>query len=323
MQKETGIWHQTIRKYTGWGSVNHKNGKTSTPEYFIYISAIIAILVCIIFIYYIFSEAFPTFQREGIQFILGTQWDYNTSNFGIYDLLVTTLVITVMTLILACPIGILTAIFLAEFAPSGLFKILNPVIELLVGIPSVVYGYFGAFVLYGFYRSTVYPFIGSTLGFIPIFKNVAGPTGYSLLLASSILAIMILPTITVLSQEAMRSVPREYFEASLSLGATRWETVRRVVLRVSLSGIITAVLLGVMRAMGETMAIVMLTGNSMHVPTSIMDTGYAMTSKILIDILYQFPDDTARSALMGIAAVLFVIEFAVLMLTRAVGARFK
>jgi phosphate transport system permease protein len=305
------------------GTINKKVGKTSYPEYLIYASTLVAILVCAIFIYYIFSEALPTFQREGINFLLGTIWDYDSANFGALDFIVGTLMITIVALVIACPLSIMTALFLAEFAPPFVHKFLNPVIELLVGIPSVVYGFFGAVFLDGVFRASVKPFISSTLGFIPIFHNSAPVTGYSILLAGTILAIMILPTIAVVSQEAMRSVPAEYIEASLSLGATKWETVRNVVLRVSLSGIIAAVLLGTMRAMGETMAIVMLTGNYLQLPTSILDLTFSMTSKILLDIVYRFPDNTARSALMGLAAVLFIMEMLILIVTKAIGARLK
>lgn len=303
-----------------------KADKKPSKEYFeysVYISAGITILIAFIFIYYIFSESFPVFQREGLHYILGTKWNYLTNDFGMQYLILGTLAVTVLTLIIACPIGIFNAIFLTEFAPPFVRKIMNPMTELLVGIPSVVYGYFGGFILTDYFYRYIKPFIGSTLGFIPIFKNVTSTTGDCILLASFILAIMILPTITVLTQEALRAVPREQYEASISLGATRWETIRRVIIPSSLSGIIAATLLGTMRAMGETMAIVMLAGNSLHLPTSILDTTYTMTSKLVVEILYRFPDDSARSALMGIAAVLFIMEMGILIAVKAIGARLK
>jgi phosphate transport system permease protein len=187
----------------------------------------------------------------------------------------------------------------------------------------VVYGFFGVFVLNDFFRDEVKPFIGSTLGLIPIFSNVVPRIGNSILLASTVLAVMILPTVTILSLEAMRSVPKEYKEASIALGATHWETVKKIVIPASISGIVTAFMLGIMRAMGETMAVVMLTGNTLKMPTSVLDVDYAMTSKILNDMMYWFPDDYGRSALLGIAAVLFSIEFGVLMLTKGLKAVIK
>jgi len=314
---------ETIGQYREDKSViiSVKKRKSPFPEKLIYVGAIVAILVMLLFIYYIFSEALPVFSREGLGFITGTTWNYDTNQYGILYFIVGTLAVALVTMVIACPLSLLTAIFLAEFAPPKVEGIMRPMVELLVGIPSIVYGVFGALILAHIFSSSIMPLIGSTLGFIPIFANVQYNSSQSILLASSILAVMVLPTITVLSIEAMRSVPGDYKEASISLGATKWETIKKVVIPVSMPGIITAVMLGLMRAMGETMAIVMLTGNSMHMPRSILDTTYAMTSKILNDITFYYGVDSARSALMGIALVLFVIELLILLMTKAIGAR--
>ena len=266
-----------------------------------------AFAVILIFGFIAWTAA-PVLAKEGFGFITGSVWNYDTHQFGILVFLWGTLILTAVTMILAVPIGVMTAIYLAEWAPGPVERILRPAIELLVGIPSVVYGIFGFFVLDGFYGDTLFPFLASLLGWTPLFRIVQPDQGLSILLAATILTIMVLPTIVALSQEAIRAVPREQREASLALGATGWETIRHVVLPAALSGIVTSVVLAMMRAVGETMAVVMVIGNSPHMPTSILDTGYTMTSKILNDIGYYLGEPEPRSALFAIALVLFVIE---------------
>ena len=285
--------------------------------------AVFTACIIVFLVGFVFYTSIPVFQQEGIGFITGSNWDYNDHVYGISVFIAGTIFLTITTIIIACPLSILTAIFLAEYSPASVAKILRPMIELLVGIPSVVYGIFGLFVLERMFRYNINPSISAVLGFIPIFRNLQPSTGLGLLLASTILSIMILPTITSLSVEAIKSVPREYKEASISLGATKWETIKKVVLPVGSSGIIAAIVLGIMRAMGETMAIVMLFGGQMHVSGSLLDTGYAMTSKILNDIPYYISDPEATSALFGIAAVLIVFEVITAAAARYIGGRRK
>lgn len=275
-------------------SLFFRDGNRGVPGYLFLSSAVLLATSVVIIIGFIFMTAAPVFGLEGIGFITGTVWNYDTHEYGILIFIAGTLILTVVTLLIACPMGICTAIFLAEWAPVWLEKFLRTAIELLVGIPSVVYGIFGFFVLRQYISE-------------------------SILLASIVLTVMILPTIVALSQEAMHSVPRDYREASLALGATKWETIKKVVIPASFAGILTAIILGMMRAVGETMAVVMLIGNSPHVPGSVLDTGYAMTSKILNDIGYYIVDYEPRSALFGIAAVLFCIEIVMVASMRAVG----
>ncbi len=214
-----------------------------------------------------------------------------------------------VAIVIAFPIGLATSIYLSEFAPVWLDKLISTLIELLVGIPSVVFGIFGYFVLAKIFQNEINPFISNTLGFIPFFhNNYPNSDGTGILLAGTVLAIMILPTIVALSRVAMRDVPAEIREGSLALGATGWETIRNIVVPVSLAGITTGLILAVMRAMGETMAVVMLLGGASTTPTSVLDLGMAMTSKILGDIGYEVMIPEGKSAIFAIGAVLFLME---------------
>ena len=282
--------------------------KTDIPHLVFLGSAVATGLIVILMFGFIFWTAIPVFRLEGPGFILNSVWNYNTGQYGIFLYIVGTVALTVATLILAVPLGILTSIYLAEFAPAALEKVLRPLIELLVGIPSIVYGLFGFLFLRYIFMDTIDPLIGTWLGFIPIFRNLDVAGGDHILLAAVILTIMVIPTIVALSQDAMRSVPREYREGSLALGATRWETVTRVVIPAAWSGIVTSIILAMMRAMGETMAVVMVAGNSAQIPSTILSPVYPMTAKMLNDVVSHSSEVMPRSALFGIAAVLFIIE---------------
>lgn len=285
-----------------------KNINFDIPKTYFLLSTILTILVVVFFVGFIFYTGFPVLNKEGMGFLTGTSFNYDTGEYGIFIFLAGTLIVTVVTMVIACPLSILSAIYLAEYAPSWLENIMRPMIELLVGIPSVVYGIFGLFMLQGIFRYYINPSISAVLGFIPIFYYDPSSDGLGVLLASTVLAIMILPTITIITQESIRSVPKELREASFALGSTKWETIKKLLIPTASSGILTAIILGIMRAMGETMAIVMLLGNSPKVPSTIFDHGYAMTSKILNDIGHYVSMDDPRSALFAVAAVLFMIE---------------
>lgn len=280
--------------------------------------AIFTALITIFFVSFIFYMAFPVFLNQGLYFLYGNVWDYSENIYGIRTFVAGTFAMTFTTLLIALPVSFFTAIFLAEYAPGPIVSILRPMIELLVGIPSVVYGIFGLFMLENIFENTIDPFLSSHLGFIPLFVD-HGHNGKSVLLASVILAIMILPTVTTIAEDSIRSIPFSYREASFALGANHWQTIKKVVLRAASKGILLGAVLGMMRAMGETMAIVMLLGSVMKTPESLLDTGYAMTSKILNDITYHLIDDSARSALFGIAAVLFLLEIIFVGIARKIG----
>jgi len=302
--------------------IKDKNIKLDIPELLFLGSCLITAFVTLFFVGFIFHTAMPVFQKEGLlNFILGTEWSYEKGVYGIRFFIIGTILMTLVTLILAVPVSIFTAIFLSEFASVKVVSVVRPLIELLVGIPSVVYGIFGLKVLEDIFQNYLDPFLNSISSLLPFFQDFSPERGTGVLLASTVLAVMILPTITSLTEDAMRSVPFEYREASFSLGATKWETIRKVVLPISRGGVLSAIILGTMRAMGETMAIVMLLGNTAHVPRSVLDTGYAMTSKILNEITYYVSMDEPRSALFGIAAVLFAIEIVFVGLARVAGGR--
>jgi phosphate transport system permease protein len=295
-------------------------GKIDAPKYvFLGCGCITATVVLLVFGFLCLTAA-PVLQKEGISFVTGTIWNYDTHQYGILVFILGTVLLTVVTMALAIPLAVFTAIFLAEWAPASLEKIVRPLIDLLVGIPSVVYGIFGFFVLERIFRNTIKPALSSTLGFIPAFHDPDPGSGLGILLGATILAIMVLPTIAAVSQESIRSIPDSYREASLAVGATKWQTIKKVVIPAALPGIVTGVVLGMMRAMGETMAVVMVIGCSQHIPVSIFDTGFAMTSKIFCDIGYYFAQPEPRSALFGIAVVLFLIEMGFVGIVRAISA---
>lgn len=297
--------------------------KIDVPKIAFLTSAVLSAAFVFLIFGFIFHTAAPVLAKEGLGFLTGTTWSYSDHQFGIATFIGGTLVLTAVTLVLAVPLGLGTAIFLAEWAPAWLDKPLSTMIELLVGIPSVVYGIFGFFVLSGIFRDYVNPFISNTLGFIPIFHDSTPGSGFGVLLAATILTIMVLPTITALSREAMVKVPSEFREGSFALGATKWETIRKVVLPAAIPGIITAIILALMRAMGETMAVVMVLGGMNKIPTSIFDGGTAMTSKILNDIGYRVSFEEGRSALFAIGAVLFAMEVFFVALIRLVSKRLQ
>jgi phosphate transport system permease protein len=237
---------------------------------------VVAILVLLAI--QLLDSSLLTWQTFGLGFITGTTWDPVAAIYGALPYIVGTLLSSLIALVLATPIAILTAIFLAEIASPRLATPLTFMIELLAAIPSVVFGLWGVFVLAPFLRVTAEAWISSTFGFIPF---LAGPTfGIGLFTAGVILAIMILPTIVSISREVIRSVPDSQREAMLALGATRWEVIAKAVLPFARSGIFGAVILGLGRALGETMAVTMVIGNGQAVPTHLFDQAQTIASKI-------------------------------------------
>lgn len=243
--------------------------------------SMIALLVGVIIL--LFIDARPAIQQYGFSFLITSDWDPVFENFGAAPYIFGTIVTSVLALLLATPFAVGAALFISEYTPKTLGSVLSFIIELLVAIPSVGFGLWGLFVLAPFMRNTIDPFLRNTIGPIPLIGELfKGPTiGQDLLTASVILSIMILPTILSISREIINQVPRLQKEGMLALGATKWEMLRKAVLPYAWGGIIGAAMLGLARAIGETMAVTMVIGNSStEISASLFTPGYTIASAI-------------------------------------------
>ena len=254
--------------------------------------------------------AWPGLRTFGLSFLTSSEWDPVQNRYGAAPAIYGTLVTSLLALVIATPLAVGSALFLSEFAPAWLRRPVAFLIDLLAAIPSVVFGLWGIFVLVPFLRSPVMPFLRDTLhlGATPLFSGPA--YGPSLLAASLILAIMILPYISAVSREVLAAVPRSQREAALALGATRWEMMRGSLLPYARSGIIGGMILGLGRALGETMAVTMVIGNRPEIAASLFAPGYTMAS-LIANQFSEATGDLQLSALMAIGFVLFVITLIV------------
>ena len=252
-------------------------------------------------------------ERYGLSFITTSTWDPVAEQFGALPLIFGTVVTSLIALVIAVPLSLGVAIFLVEFAPGAIRRPIAYLVELLAAIPSVVYGLWGIFVLIPFLRATVFPFLRSTLGFLPFFQGtIAGP---SVLSAGIILAIMIMPYIMSVTREVLTAVPGSQREAALALGATRWEAAWTAVVPYARSGIVGAVILGLGRALGETMAVTMLIGNSHEIAASLFKPGYTMAAAIANEFA-EASTAIHLSALAYVALSLFGVTLVVNALAR-------
>ncbi len=259
--------------------------------------------------------AWPALRTFGFSFLTSSEWDEVHGVFGAAPMIYGTVVSSVLALVLATPLALGVAIFLSEFAPSWLRTPVAFLVDLLAAIPSVVYGLWGIFVLLPFLRSTVMPFLATTLGLgnTPFFSGPA--YGPSMLAAAVILAIMILPYISAVAREVLMAVPRSQREAAMALGATKWEMIRDAVVPYARSGIVGGVILGLGRALGETMAVTMLIGNRHEIASSLFAPGYTLASVIA----NEFAEATGTlhtSALMACGAVLLGVTLVVNVIAR-------
>jgi phosphate transport system permease protein len=254
----------------------------------------------------VFVAAWPAFSKLGLSIITTSDWDVAGGHFGAAPALFGTLVSSAVALIIATPLAIGIAIFLSEFSPLWLRQPIGFLVDLLAAIPSVVYGLWGIFVLIPLLRTSVMPFLRDTLhlGSTPFFTGPA--YGPSMLAAGIILAIMALPYISSVSREVLMAVPRSQREAALALGATRWEMIRDAVIPYAKSGIIGGIMLGLGRALGETMAVTMVIGNRAEISASLFAPGYTMAS-LIANEFSEATNDLHLSALMAVGAILFVI----------------
>jgi phosphate transport system permease protein len=286
----------------------------------IYVGIITGFAICVpLLLLLLFWEVaragWPALRTFGFDFLTSSTWDPVRRQFGAAPAIFGTIVTSILALVIATPLAIGVAIFLSEFAPRWLRQPVAFFVDLLAAIPSVVYGLWGIFVLIPLLREDVIPFLRDTLhlGFIPLFS---GPTyGNSVFAAGIILAIMVLPYISSVSREVLLAVPRSQREAAMALGATRWETIQKAVIPFARTGIIGGIILGLGRALGETMAVTMLIGNTHEIKASLFAPGYTMAS-LIANEFSEASDDLHLSALMAVGFVLLVLTLIVNALAR-------
>jgi phosphate transport system permease protein len=261
-------------------------------------SALLSVVIVLLIFYFTLQEALPAFREIGlVRLLTGTVWRPGREQYGILAMVIGSMLVTLMAIGLGVPLALGGAIFLAEVAPGWMRAIVRPAVELLAGIPSVVYGLFGMVVL------------------VPLVRKIPAPgnAGFGLLSASIVLAVMVLPTITNIAEDAIRAVPRQYKEGSLALGATHWQTIVNAILPAARSGIVAAIILGVGRALGETMAMIMVIGNSVIIPrplgdnplTIVLSQARTLTGNIAVEIAYA--TGLQESAIFATGVVLFVL----------------
>jgi len=259
-------------------------------------------------VYQLWTGSELAISKFGLGFLTSSTWDPVAEQFGAFPLIFGTLVSSFIALLIAVPLSLGVAIFLTEFAPKAIRQPIAFLISLLAAIPSVVYGLWGIFVLIPLLRTTLFPFLRETLGFLPFFQGpIYGP---SMLAAGIILAIMVMPYVMSVSREVLLAVPDSQREAALALGATRWEAVITTIVPYARSGIIGAIILGLGRALGETMAVTMLIGNRHEIATSLFAPGYTMAAAIANEFS-EAVGDLHLSALAYVAFLLFVVTVVV------------
>jgi len=275
-------------------------------------AALIVLALAGMILYQLITQSWTSIKAYGLGFLASDVWDPVFKEYGALPFIFGTVASSLLALLIAVPLSLGVAIFLSEIAPVRIRKIVGFFIEVLASIPSVIYGLWGVFVLIPLIRR-FQPVVQNVLGFIPIFQGP--PYGYSLLAAGVILAIMIIPTITSLSRDALNGVPNHQREASLALGATRWETIRRVVLPYNKSGIVAAVMLGLGRALGETMAVTMVIGNQPQINWSLFMPAQTMAS-LIANEFSEATEAIHLSALVEIGLILFLVTITLNIIAR-------
>ena len=264
-----------------------KNIKEKVMKLLFFLTALISIAAVILICIFLFASGIPAIKEIGVfKFLLGTSWKPANNLYGILPMIVGSFYVTAGALIIGVPIGILTAVFMARFAPRSIYAPLKAAVNLMAGIPSVVYGFFRLVVL------------------VPFIRETFGGRGMSVLTASVLLGLMILPTVISVSETSIRAVPESYYEGGLALGASHERSVFFTVLPAAKSGIFAGVVLGIGRAVGETMAVMMVAGNQAVIPGSMLSGVRTLTTNIVLEMGYS--TDLHREALIGTAVVLFV-----------------
>ncbi len=272
-----------------------KNWEEFLVEKVLLLAAISSIIIILLIIGFVIQQGLPAMEQVGpLNFIFGMDWSPSYDLYGVFPMIIGSLGMMALALLFAVPLSIFGAIFLAEVAPKTMRQILKPTLQTLAGIPSVIYGFFGLIVL------------------VPFMRVTFGGSGFSMLTASIILTVMILPTILSISEDALRSIPLEYKEASLALGATDWQTIKNVLFPAALPGIVTGVILGMGRALGETMAVIMVAGNTPIIPGSILEPARALTSNIALEMGYALGMHYHALFATGIVLLMMIIVLLVI-----------
>jgi phosphate transport system permease protein len=268
--------------------IKKKFSKEHAVRWVLTLFALSSLLFLFLIFIFILFEGLPLFHKIGLKnIILGFKWAPTKGSFGIFPMIISSFLVTFGALIIGAPMGLSCAIYLSEYSGKRLKMFLKPALELLAGIPSVVYGFLGVIYI------------------VPMVRNYFGGAGFSLLSTSIILGVMILPTIISISFDALMSVPRTYREGSFAMGATKWQTIFRVVVPSAKSGILASFILGMGRAIGETMAVIMVAGNALKIPTSILDPLRTLTGNIALELAYASGDH--RQGLFSTGVVLLLI----------------
>ena len=249
-------------------------------------AALFSVLAVVVISLFLFASAFPTIKEIGpINFLFGKIWKPSNDIYGIFPMIVGSVYVTGISILIGVPLGLFTALYMTYFATKRLYRVMKPAVELLAGIPSIVYGFFGLMVL------------------VPLFRSIFG-SGKSIMTASVLLSFMILPTIITVSESSLRALDNSLLEGALALGDTKEKAVFRVMVPAASSGILSSVILGVGRSIGETMAVVMVAGNQPRIPGGVLDGVRTMTANIVLEMGYA--TDLHREALIATGAVLFV-----------------
>ena len=264
-----------------------KKYKEKVMQMVFLIAACTSILAVALICVFLFANGIPAMAEIGaLDFLLGKKWRPSNDIYGILPMILGSIYVTAGAIIIGIPIGILTAVYMAKFCPKYIYRFLKPAVDLLTGIPSVVYGFFGLVVL------------------VPLVRDTFGGDGSSILTASILLGIMILPTIISVSESAIRAVPESYYQGGLALGATHEQSVFFITLPAAISGIMAGVVLAIGRAIGETMAVIMVAGNQARMPAGLLKGIRTLTANIVIEMGYAA--DLHRGALIATGVVLFV-----------------
>ncbi len=281
--------------------------KDRLAEKSFFVLSLVPILLVVIIILALLVRTRPILEAKSfIDLIFGQTWKPLKGQFGFFPFILGTFWVTAVAMVLAVPPSLLTAIYLAEYARPTTRAIMKPLLDLLAAIPSVVYGVWGLLAIVPWVQGYLKPFLGRWLGFLPLFVS-DNPTGYGILAGGIVLAVMVIPFMVAVTFEVMRTVPDGYREASLAMGATRWQTIKSAVLPQVLPGVIAGVVLGSSRALGETMAVLMVVGNVAKVPHSIFDPAYPLPALIANNYGEMLSIPLYDAALLGAALMLLLI----------------